>query len=93
MLFLSKKGIIKNIGFYCFIPAFLMFMISIILTYKKEFQLLKVQINEIVFAKRNLKYLDPKFMKEKKKSIFQIFLEKRGINLNSIDNYNNIKRK
>jgi len=89
--FLSKKGIIKNIGFYCFIPAFLMFMISIILTYKKEFQLLKVQINEIVFAKRNLKYLDPKFMKEKKKSIFQIFLEKRGINLNSIDNYDNIK--
>ena len=66
-------------------------MISIILTYKKEFQLLKVQINEIVFAKRNLKYLDPKFMKEKKKSIFQIFLEKRGINLNSIDNYVNIK--
>ena len=88
--FFSKEGIVKNIGFYCFIPTFLMFIISIIFLSKKEFKGLKTQINEIVFAKRNIKYLEPKSVKDKK-SIFHIFLEKKGINLDLTENYKNMK--
>ena len=56
-LLLSIDGVKENIGFYIFFPAFLMYFIAIIVFYVKDFKYLKLQVNEIVFAKRNLQYL------------------------------------
>ena len=56
-LLLSIDGIKGNIGFFVFFPSFLMYFIAIIVFYVKDFKKLKLQINEIVFAKRNLQYL------------------------------------
>ena len=96
-LLFSKKGIIINIGFYCFLPCFFAYFICIIIFYAKEYKLLKIQINEIVFAKKNEKYLGNinirrKIEKNKKGKknvrkthIFKTFLKKKGIQLS---NYN-----
>ena len=54
----SKVGIIKNLGFYLFIPTFIMYIVTIFLFHIKEFKLLKKQINDIALAKRYQKYLE-----------------------------------
>ena len=75
-LFFSKRGITTNIGFHSFYPTIIMYFICIIFLYAKEYSIIKYQINEIVFAKRNMKYLVPG-----KESFFQKYLEKKGISL------------
>ena len=63
-LLLSKEGIATNIGFYLFIPTFIVYFICIIWFYKKEYKPIKDSINNIIYAKQNLKYV---IMKKKKK--------------------------
>ena len=53
-LLFSPKGIIKNIGFYLNIPTFVMYFVCMIIFYKKEFNILKTKINDIVYAKKKL---------------------------------------
>ena len=57
-LLFSIKGIKTNIGFCSFIPIFLIYFICIFVFYLKDFNALKNTINEILFAKQNLKYID-----------------------------------
>ena len=44
----------------------------------------KLKINEIVLAKTNLKKSESRPLKKTKKNLFQIYLETKGINLESI---------
>jgi hypothetical protein len=59
-LIASKVGILKNFGFYLFVPTFIMYLVCIFRFYLKEFGLLKQQINDIVFARKYQKYLEDK---------------------------------
>ena len=77
-LLFSKKGIVKNIGFYSFIPTFIMYFVCIFILYIKELKVIKYQINEIVFAKRNIRYVDRKL---KKDSYFKMYLENKQVEL------------
>ena len=96
-LLLSVKGIVKNIGFYCSLPTIVAYFICQIMFYKKDFKLIKALINKIIFAKKNLKYLEGKRIKIKVKpkkdrtSVFQSFMSKKGINLEA--NIKNINTK
>ena len=83
-LFFSFKGIIKNIGFYVSFVTMIMYIICIVLFYLKGFDFLKLKINEIVLAKTNLKKSESRPLKKTKKNLFQIYLETKGINLESI---------
>ena len=51
-LFLSKKGIIINIGFYSFFPVIIAYLVSIILFNIIEYKSIIKQIDEIVLAKK-----------------------------------------
>jgi hypothetical protein len=44
-LVFSKEGLLKNIGFYLFIPSIITYFVCIYLFYKKEFDIIKKQIN------------------------------------------------
>ena len=75
-LIISKVHIVKNIGFYLFIPTFISFVISAIFFGVKEFKKLKIQINDIVFAKQLEKYFNRKIIEEiKPKFIQPIFIQ------------------
>ena len=105
-LLFSKRGFIINIGFYCFFPTIIVYITSIIIFYVKEFESIKIQINEIVYAKKNKDYFNkkkpqpkleykPKKIKKSNKSkipVFQLYLKERNINLKTIgeDKYQNI---
>ena len=87
-LLLSIDGVKENIGFYVFFPAFLMYFIAIIYFYIKDFKYIKQQINEIVFAKRNLQYLantykppEEVLMKKPNKNIFMEYLMSKKIDI------------
>ena len=56
-LLLSINALLKNIGFFVFIPTFIMFFICIIGFYFKEYKIIKNDINEIVEALKKLKYI------------------------------------
>ena len=56
-LLLDRKGIVKNIGLYVFLPTFIMYFICIIIFYKKEYILLRKNINAIIKAKIKLKVI------------------------------------
>ena len=84
-LFFSGKVIATNIGFYFFIPTIIAYFLCLYFFYKRGFNELKYEINKIVFAKRNLKYV---LMKLIKKSVFQTYLDKKGINLKLNENRN-----
>ena len=93
-LLFSQKGIIINIGFYANLPIIAMYFACIVIFYKKEFKMLKTQINEIVYAKKNYKYIIekvPKKIKLKKKkkkdkiSVFEAFIRKKKIDLKGIN--------
>ena len=70
-LVFSKEGLLKNIGFYLFIPSIIMYFVCIYLFYKKEFDIIKKQIKDLTLAKRVFKYLETepiiKRLKEMKK--------------------------
>ena len=64
-LITSKEGLIKNVGFYLFFPALITYFLSVIFFYVKEYKILKNQINDIIYAKENLKYVHIKKKKPK----------------------------
>ena len=53
----SKDGLIKNIGFYAFLPTVLMYFVCTFVFYKIENNIIKKDINDLIYAKNNLKYL------------------------------------
>ena len=59
-LLFSKRGLIVNIGFYIFIPTFIMYFICAIIFYKKEYDIIFKSINALFYAKNNLKFLKKK---------------------------------
>ena len=78
-LLFSIIGIKLNIGFYSFIPTVIVYLLCLIIFYAKEFRQLKVQINEIVFAKKLLFYIQIK--KGKNDSIFKTYIKEKKIKL------------
>ena len=54
---MNKTGMGKNIGLYIFFPTLIMYVISIVIFYKKEYMLLKTQLDELIKAKINFQYL------------------------------------
>ena len=83
-LITSKVGIVTNIGFYFYFPALITYVLSIILFYAKEFKALKIQVNDIIYAKINQKYIHvkkkkppkpPKKIKPKPKFVQPIFVQ------------------
>ena len=59
----SVEGIIQNIGFYSSLPVFVVYLICLFMFYKRDFNIIKAEINKIVFAKKKEKYLDGKIVK------------------------------
>ena len=57
-LVFSKRGLTINIGFYCFFPIIIVYIVSIVIFYLKEINNIKMQVNEIVFAKINKQYFE-----------------------------------
>ena len=65
-LLASKVGLITNFGFYLYIPSIITYFLCVILFYVREFNQLKKQINDIVYAKKILKYIEDKSKKKPK---------------------------
>ena len=87
-VFLSVEGIIHNIGFFSSLPVFVVYLICLFMFYKKDFNLIKAEINKIVFAKKNEQYLEGKIVKineinpkKRETNFFESFLKKNKINL------------
>ena len=79
-LVFSKAVVDGNIGFYAFLPTFVMYFICLIYFYARGFKLLRYQINEIVFAKKNYKHIFDKPEKPKPKYepiLMSIFRKKK----------------
>ena len=70
-LVISIDGVKGNIGFYVYFPTFVVYFISIIIFYVKENKKIKYQVNEIVFAMRNLKYLNVKIVPKEPEPIIK----------------------
>ena len=88
-LLFSLKDIKLNIGFYAFIPTIIVYLICLLDFCCREFKLIKIQMNKIVFAKKLIAFIDSK--KGKKGTIFQTFVHKKKLQL-FIDNYNKNKK-
>ena len=86
-LVFAKTVTEENIGFYIFLPTLAMYFVCLIYFYIKGFKFLKYQVNEIVFAKRNLKYLINKPEKPLKikdeEPIFMSFLRMKKLDIPS----------
>ena len=87
-VFLSVEGIIHNIGFFSSLPVFVVYLICLFMFYKKDLNLIKAEINKIVFAKKNEQYLEGKIVKineinpkKRETNFFESFLKKNKINL------------
>ena len=81
-LFFSEKGIKENIGFYCLLLALVVYFICLFYFYLKEYELIKILINDLTFAKKNEKYLDKRYKfktKKSKKSIFVTYIEDKNL--------------
>ena len=82
-LFFSAKGIKINIGYYCLLFILVVYFICLFYFYIKEYKLIKLIINEIVYAKKNEKYLDKKYKfrktKKSKQSVFKVYVKKKKL--------------
>ena len=56
-LLIILKVLVKNIGFYVYIPTFILYIICLFIFYKKEFEIIKKDIYDIVEALKKLKLL------------------------------------
>ena len=56
-LLLDIKVLAKNIGLYIFLPTFIMYFVCIIILYRKEYYLLKLNIDEIINAKITVNFV------------------------------------
>ena len=83
-LITSKVGLVTNIGFYSYFPALITYILCVIFFCSKESENLKKEINEIVYAKVNQKYINinkkkppkpPKKIKPKPKFVEPIFVQ------------------
>ena len=90
-LVFSKIGLSKNIGFYMFIPSFIMYFVCIVIFYKKEYKIINNYIKDILFAKKNLKYLGNRRNRKRRKKLskgknrkeenfFKSFLKAKKVN-------------
>ena len=82
-LFFDSKKIPGNIGFFVFIPTFVMLFICIFVFYLKEFSLLKNEINEIVEAKKNYDYIINSGERLKYFPVYLDYLKEKGMKLPS----------
>ena len=64
-LIIQKEYLLGNIGFYTFVPSFICYFVAVIVFYAKDFEIIKIKINNFVIAKKNLEYL----RKQKKKML------------------------
>ena len=71
-LIVQKEYLIANIGFYTFIPSFICYFFAVIIFYAKDFNAIKIKINNLVIAKKNLEYL-----RERKKKLIEDEINKR----------------
>ena len=82
-LFFSPVGVKENIGFYCLLLISIVYFICLFYFYLKEYKLIKIIINEIVFAKKNEKYLDKEYkigdFKRPKKTVFISFIKRKRL--------------
>jgi hypothetical protein len=90
-VFLSVEGIINNIGFFSSLPIFVVYLICLFMFYIKDFNLIKAEINKIVFAKKNEQYLEGKIVKineinpkKRETNFFESFLKKKKLILQLI---------
>ena len=80
-LLLSVKALMKNIGFFAFIPTFILYFVCFITFYARDYFIIKKEIYDIAEALKKLKYLldgklgDDDLIEEKYKSpsILNIF--------------------
>ena len=56
-LLFQKDTLFNNIGFYIYFPTFIVYFICVILFFKKQYDLIKQSIKEIVDSKKRLKYM------------------------------------
>ena len=99
-LLLSIKKLSSNIGFFTFIPSFIMYFICIFVFFFKDFLLLKQNINDIVKSKLSLKKLLDKLddedlmVKKFKEPVILNILQKKGMQVsNNLYYYENKKGK
>ena len=84
-LLLSIKSLTNNIGFFTYIPSFIMYLICILVFVLKEFNILKQNINDIVDAKIALKKLldnaenEDIMVKKYEEPLFLKVLQKKGV--------------
>ena len=85
-LLLSIKGLTTNIGFFTYIPSFIMYFICLFIVALKGFKMLKQNINDIVDAKIALKKLldnintnEDLMVKKYEEPLLLKILQKRGI--------------
>ena len=97
-LLFDKNSIAKNIGLYIFFQTFIMYIICIIIFYKKEYLLIKISIEEIIKAKIKFKFLIEHGNKEGyygdltflKSFLSKSILSKRLMNRSVKNKFNNI---
>ena len=103
-LITSKVGLITNVGFYLYIPTLITFFLAIIIFYAKDYKFLKNQINDIVYAKKFMKYLpkkrpkppnkpEKKVIKPPSKFVDPIFLQVMEKKQDFEENYKNPDQK
>ena len=79
----SKKGLIKNIGFYIFIVIIIIRIINLFIFYFKQLDLLKNKIKDLIYAINNYYLLKMNKKKEEPK-------KKQNRNIDNINNVDNI---
>ena len=72
-LIIQKEYLLGNIGFYTFVPSFICYFVAVIVFYVKDFEIIKIKINNFVIAKKNLEYL-----RERKKKMLEDELNKKN---------------
>ena len=82
-LFFDAQRIVGNIGFFVFIPTFVMLFVCIIVFYVREFSLIKKQINEIVEAKKNYDYILHSGQQLNYYPVYLDYLKEKGAKLSS----------
>ena len=88
-----KERMISNIGIYLFIPTFIAYIVCLFSFYKRDFQIIKGKIKDLLYAIQKLKYFENQLNKvqlNKKAPDILIILKKKKIINNKIRD-NNIK--
>ena len=66
-LFYAKERMISNIGLYSFIPTLIVYILCLIIFYKRDFDIIKNYIKDILNAIQTKNYLDKEKEKENQK--------------------------